>query len=111
TLLSRKSKEQKRQEAEARQRVSKERNRFENDTLFLEDAIERLEKRKKEIEEYLCRPDAFQDRDYAVAIQKELVEISRRLQEYYSDWEGKKIGLEKLMAELERSHKDDTPEE
>jgi ATP-binding cassette subfamily F protein 3 len=111
TLLSRKSKEQKRQEAEARQRVSKERNRLENDTLFLEDAIERLEKRKKEIEEYLCRPDAFQDRDYAVAIQKELVEISRRLQEYYSDWEGKKIGLEKLMAELERSPRDDTPEE
>jgi ATP-binding cassette subfamily F protein 3 len=111
TLLSRKSKEQKRREAEARQRVSKERNRLETDTLFLEDEIERLEKRKKEIEEYLCRPDAFQEREYAVAIQKELVEINRRLQEFYADWEGKKFELEDILSTLEKEPLEDTPEE
>ena len=111
TLLSRKSKEQKRREAEARQRVSKERNRLDNDTLFLEEAIERLENRKKEIEEYLCRPDACQEREYAVAIQKELIEISRRLQDYYSDWEGKKFEQEDLLKKLEEESAEDTPEE
>jgi ATP-binding cassette subfamily F protein 3 len=112
TLLSRKSKERRRKEAEARQRVSKERNRLETDTLFLEDEIERLEKRKKEIEEYLCRPDAFQDRDYAVAIQKELLELGRRLTEFYADWESKKFELEDLMTRLEKELEgDDLPEE
>ncbi len=111
TLLSRKSKEQKRREAEARQRISKERNRLETDTLFLEDEIERLENRKKEIEEYLCRPDAFQEREYAVAIQKELIEISRRLKEFYADWESKKFEQEDLLSRLEKEHVEDTPEE
>ena len=111
TLLSRKSKEQKRREAEARQRISKERNRLETDTLFLEDEIERLENRKKEIEEYLCRPDAFQEREYAVAIQKELIEISRRLKEFYADWESKKFEQEDLLSRLEKELVEDTPEE
>ncbi len=111
TILSRKSKEQKRWEAEARQRISKERNRLETDTLFLEDEIERLENRKKEIEEYLCRPDAFQEREYAVAIQKELIEISRRLKEFYADWESKKFEQEDLLSRLEKEHVEDTPEE
>ena len=111
TILSRKSKEQKRREAEARQKISKERNRLETDTLFLEDEIERLENRKKEIEEYLCRPDAFQEREYAVAIQKELIEISRKLKEFYADWESKKFEQEDLLSRLEKEHVEDTPEE
>jgi len=84
---------------------------LESDTLFLEEAIERIEKRKKEIEEYLCRPDAFQEQTYAVAVQKELIEISRRLQEYYSDWERKKFELEDLLRGLETEIPEDAPQE
>lgn len=106
----RKSKEQKRREAEARQRVSKERNKLESDILWLEEEIGRLEDRKKAIEEHFCRPDAYQEREYAVALQKELGEANRRLHTFYEDWERKKIAQEELLGELERILADDVIE-
>jgi ATP-binding cassette subfamily F protein 3 len=107
----RKSKEQKRREAEARQRISKDRNRLESEILWLEKEIDRLEKRKKEIEGHFCRPDAYHDREYAVALQKELGEANRRLHGFYEDWERKKIALEELLEELERILADETGED
>lgn len=101
-LLGRKSKEQKREEAEARQQISKKRNRLETETIWLENEIERLELKKKEVEEYLCRPDAYQDKEYAVSMQRDLVDANRKLQAYYSEWEEKRIALEELLGELER---------
>jgi hypothetical protein len=47
----------------------------------------------------------------AVAIQKELIEISRRLKEFYADWESKKFEQEDLLSRLEKEHVEDTPEE
>ncbi len=111
TLLGRKSKEQKREEALARQQISKKRNKMEMETGWLEDEIERYEQKKKEIEEYLCRPDAYQDKEYAVRMQKDLVDANRKLQTYYSEWEQKRIGLEDLLSELERPAALETKEE
>ncbi len=110
TLLGRKSKEQKRDEALARQQISRKRNEMEMETEWLEDEIERLEQKKKEIEEYLCRPDAYQDKEHAVRMQKDLVDANRKLQAYYSEWEKKRIGLEELLSELERPTESETQE-
>jgi len=97
-----KDRARKRREAEARQRVSKERNRLEAEIRWLEDEIDRLETVKKEIEEYFSRPDAYQDKAYALGRQKELSEADRMLRSHYSEWEGKRIALEDLLADLER---------
>ena len=109
-LLGKKTKEQKRLEAEARQRISKTRNTIETSIQWLEREIDRLESRKKEIEELLCRPDIYQEKDHVLSLQKELPLINKQLQEYYSDWEKARIELEELMSSLEVADRED-PEE
>jgi len=99
-LLGKKTKEQKRLEAEARQRISKTRNTIETSIQWLEREIDRLEARKKEIEELLCRPDIYQEKDQMLSLQKELPLINKQLQEYYTDWEKARIELEELLTGL-----------
>ncbi len=109
-LLGKKTKEQKRQEAEARQRISKTRNTIETSIQWLEREIDRLESRKKEIEDLLCRPDIYQEKEYMLSLQKELPLINKQLQEYYSDWEKGRIELEELLSGLEVVGQEDPKE-
>jgi ATP-binding cassette subfamily F protein 3 len=109
-LLGKKTKEQKRQEAEARQQISKTRNTIETSIQWLEREIDKLESRKKEIEDLLCRPDIYQEKDYMLSLQKELPLITKQLQEYYSDWEKGRIELEELLGSLEVVGQDDPKE-
>lgn len=96
-VLGRKTKEQKRKEAEARQVISKERNRLEGSILELEQDIDQLESRKNAVESELCRPEVLRDGIQVVSLQKELAEITKKLQVCYADWEKDKAKLENLL--------------
>ena len=73
----RKTKQQKRIEAEKRQKISKERNKMEKEISDIERRIEYLEIRKKEIEEIFCLEDTHRDVKIIVSLQKELGEIEK----------------------------------
>lgn len=110
-LLGKKSKEQKRQEAEARQRISKTRNTIQASIQWLEQEIDKLERRKREIEELLCRPDIYQEKDFMLSLQKELPLVNHQLQEYYADWEKARVDLEELLNSLEVIGREESPKE
>lgn len=94
-----KTKEQKREEAEKRQRISKERNRLEIAINDKEEKIERLEDRKKEIENPFCLKETHKNGKYVASLQKELGEIKKELKELYNVWEEKKTSLEQLLKQ------------
>ncbi len=94
-----KTKEQKREEAEKRQRISKERNRLEIAINDKEEKIERLEDRKKEIENLFCLKETHKNGKYVASLQKELGEIKKELKELYNVWEEKKTSLEQLLKQ------------
>jgi len=79
-----KTKEQKRQEAQARQAVSIKRNQIEKDINRIEAEINKIESRKSEIESVMCRPETHEEGKLVVSLQKELTDINKKLQEYYS---------------------------
>jgi len=93
----RKSKEQKRKEAEKRQIISKERKKLEREINGIEEGIEHLESRKKEIENIFCFKETHKNGQYVASLQKELGEIEKDLEEYYHIWEEKRTSLEELL--------------
>jgi len=95
-----KSKEEKRREAEARQLVSKERNRLQSEIDALEERIEELENRKKEIEDDLVRPQTYQDGELAARLQKEYQNVKNELEELFKAWEKTQNDYEKLLEQL-----------
>ncbi len=96
----RKTKEQKRREAEARQAISLQKKELLNQIQQLETEIEALEIRKKEIEALLIQPDVYADSSRLVSLQKEHREISRRLPHLLEEWEEAQTELENLLGEL-----------
>ena len=97
---NKKTKEQKRIEAEARQAVSKERGRLEKEITDAEAQIEKLEVRKKEIEAELAQPDTYQFGGHVGSLQKEYAVLQNDLQTLYARWEKAQDGLEKLMRQV-----------
>ncbi len=97
---SQKTKEQKRLEAEARQAISKERNKLQNDIRFLETKIDELENRKTELEFLLADPETYKDGVLAVSSQKELNEVQKKLGECYQQWEKDQVEYEELMNKI-----------
>ncbi len=98
--VGRKTKDQKRLEAEARQAVSRERNRLDKEIVDSETAIEKLEVRKREIENELTRPETYQETQRAILIQKEYTQVKKDLDNLYAKWEESKLNLEQLLARL-----------
>lgn len=96
--VGRKTKVQKRLEAEARQAISRERNRLETEIGEIENAVENLEVRKKEIENELIRPETYRDTQKAVHLQREYTRLKKDLQNFYARWEEAKLNLEDLLA-------------
>jgi ATP-binding cassette subfamily F protein 3 len=95
-----KTKEQKRLEAEARQAVSKDRNRLEKEVADLEDKISRLEEAKESLETQMARPETYDDAQLAVALQKEYADVNKNLEAYSRRWEHAQTALDRLMEEL-----------
>ncbi|UCH93694.1 MAG: ATP-binding cassette domain-containing protein [Candidatus Aminicenantes bacterium] len=95
-----KTKEQKRLQAEARQAVSKERNRLQREVEKLEEKIEQLEKRKDELETQMAHPDTYDDSELAVRLQKEYAAINKELIRCNQEWEQASTQLEEIIRSI-----------
>ena len=94
---AKKSKEQKRAEAEARNVLAKRLGPLKKEIADLEQKIEIYESRKSEIECQMAHPDFFNNTERAIAIQKEYTQLGESLDEVMQAWEEKQSELE-LMA-------------
>lgn len=97
---SRKSKEQKRLEAEARQSVSKKRSALNKEIHLLENEIGELETRKESLEQEMADPETYKNGEQAASLQKEYTELKENLKKKYSRWESANLELEEILAEL-----------
>lgn len=95
-----KTKEQKRLEAEARQAISKELNRHKKEVEMLEDKISGLETRVAEIEEEMARPGTYEDKALTVSLQKEYAAAKKELEESNEKWEEAQLKYDKVRARL-----------
>lgn len=98
---ARKSREQKRLEAEARQSVSRERNRLQERVEDVEKEIDRLEERKRGMEKAFASPETFTGDGKEIGrLHIEFSELKIRLEELYSQWEEARLQLEKLIESI-----------
>jgi ATP-binding cassette subfamily F protein 3 len=97
---SKKSKEQKRLEAEARQSVSKDRKRLTKEIEEIEHQIEKLENRKAEIELLMAKPETYQNSNLAASLPYEYVRVKDDLQKCYEHWETAHAALDELLKKL-----------
>jgi ATP-binding cassette, subfamily F, member 3 len=95
-----KTKEQKRMEAEARQAVSKERNNLQKEVKALEEKIDSLEKRKVDLETRMALPETYQDGELAVRLQKEYGIVTKDLVSSNKRWEEAVTVLEQIIDSI-----------
>ncbi len=98
--LGKKSKEQKRQEAEARQAISKERNRLQQEIEQYEAQILVLEKQKSEMEALMAVPDTYRDGDLAASVQRDYRRNKEDLEATVAKWEEAQLAFEKLLEKI-----------
>lgn len=96
----RKSRDQKRSEAQARQAVSKTRKDLENAIKEHEDRIEHLENEKDSVEARLADPSTYKSEQVA-DLQKYYTDIQIELEHHMSDWETKQSQLHELLKDLQ----------
>jgi ATP-binding cassette subfamily F protein 3 len=98
-LVSRgkKTREQKRLEAEARQAISKDLNRLKKEVAELEDKISELETAKETLEARMAQPETYQDSQLAVSLQKEYAYVNKNLQNHTDRWEKAQTALDELV--------------
>ncbi len=91
-------KEQKRLEAEARQRLATRRKPIEARIQRLEELMARLETRKAELESLLAAPDAYADKNRENLKQQlfEQAKVVKELEELEADWLDQQAALEAL---------------
>jgi ATP-binding cassette, subfamily F, member 3 len=98
TLQVKKTKEQKRLEAEARQAISKERNRLNRLVKKLEAEIDKHEGRKTELEFQLSLPKTYENGDQVAELQKAYADTNVDLEGAYRKWEEAQLELEELLG-------------
>ena len=90
-----KTKEQKRAEAEERNRLYRRRKVLQDKLDPVEKSIELDESRKEEISNLLCSQEVLSDSEKVQALMKELKTLEDKLKENYGEWE-------RLTAEIEK---------
>ena len=95
-----KTKEQKRLEAEARQAISKERSRLKKIVTSLEQQIEEREKKKEHLEFEMALPETYEDSDRVVILQKEYATLQKDLEHSYRRWEEAQLELDELVNQV-----------
>jgi ATP-binding cassette, subfamily F, member 3 len=98
---SKKSRDNKRAEAEARQAISKDRKKLTSKIEKTEKAIEELETRKVEIEKLMENPETYRDGDLAAQLQKDYSLVKEKLEIHYAQWEDNHSLLEELLGQIE----------
>ncbi len=93
-------KEQKRLEAELRNKRYAATKELKKKLSVVEKSVERLESEKSRFQEDLARPETYADAARARELQKRLAEIDSRLADQYSQWEKLAADLESVEAEL-----------
>ena len=83
-----KSKEQKRQEAEDRNKLSKIKKKIQKKLDAVELTISDYEERKEELESALCDPVVLSNSAKIIELNKDLSRISSELEKLYEEWEG-----------------------
>ena len=68
---------------------------------LIEEAISRLESRKKELEQLMADPELYQDQDKFAECSKEYKGIERRLERQYNKWEEVQARIEAVESEFE----------
>ena len=96
----RKTKEEKRQEAEERNRISRATSALKRDLTATEERIALLEAKKKEAEGVLCEPDIYRDPDRIRQLNQELTSVSTELEELYYGWNNLSLRLEAMEDSL-----------
>ncbi len=98
-----KSKEQKRLEAEARQNVSKERNRVKKEIDRLEEKLDTLTKRQSDLESQLADPKTYQNADLVTSLQLEYNRISEEVPVLEIKWEKAQLEYESILTAMEQA--------
>jgi ATP-binding cassette subfamily F protein 3 len=97
---AKRSKEQKRWEAQARQSISQERSQLNREIAELEEKIDRFEKRKVELETQMAQPATYEHGQLAVQLQKEYAHINKELETCTQRWEQVSHRLEEILQSL-----------
>jgi ATP-binding cassette subfamily F protein 3 len=98
--ISWKTKDQKRLEAEARQSISRERNRLEQEITRIEEEIDRIETLMREIEGKLAHSATYQNGKRVAQYRQEYNCLKKDLEESFARWEKDKLELEELLDSL-----------
>jgi len=99
-VSAKKNKEQKRQEAEARQAVSKERNFLKAEIERIEARIAHLEAQKLETEQLLGQPDSYKDGASAARLTREYSAVKTELEQLLEKWAALQTEYEVLLERL-----------
>ena len=82
-----KTKEERRLEAEERNRLSRITRTLKGELKILENRIIHLEEKKAEHERTLCGPDIYREPQQIKQLNQELVDIAKELENLYTSWE------------------------
>jgi ATP-binding cassette subfamily F protein 3 len=96
----RKTKEQRRLEAEARQEVSRERSRLQKSISKIEKELSESESRLKDQEAKLANPETYRDGTEISRLKKDYAELKLRIKDLYKSWESYRLQLEELLKSL-----------
>jgi len=95
-----KSREQKRSEAEARQAISKERNRLQKEINRTETRMAELEMEKSDTERQLGDPATYKDGEQAARLQRDYQRIQDEMASCVAAWEEAQMQMEALLSNL-----------
>ncbi len=95
-------KDQKRQEAEARQEISRLRKVLTDKVQKFEILIEEMEAEKTHIEKLMADPEFYKDKMEAAKYGKRYQEIQNELPDAMTEWESANVKLEELLESLKK---------
>ncbi|PKN60476.1 MAG: ABC transporter ATP-binding protein, partial [Deltaproteobacteria bacterium HGW-Deltaproteobacteria-11] len=97
TRKSFKTREEKRLEAQERNRLSRITRDLKNELAALEDRIARMETRKAENETTLCAPDIHREPHKIKLLNQEMANLARELEPLYAAWDRMTAEMEPLV--------------
>lgn len=100
SITAKKSREQKRLQAEARQSISKERNLLKAEIEKTETRLAELLQEKTETETRLGQPDSYKDGEFAARLNKNYTAIKEEMDALLEKWTTLQIQYEALLEQL-----------
>ncbi len=97
---TRKSKEQKRLEAEARKAVSKERNRLQKRIDSIEKRLDEINAQREQLEKEMADPQTYNNPERSAALNKNYKSLEKEEQELEGEWEEKQLELDALLESI-----------